>query len=92
MQVCSKDLLTFVGMEDRLEGRKELIAGINHMAWLLEIRDRDGNDLYPEIKSRVAAKIADPEFKDKSVLTISVISATIVLSPVNTTQSTTAFI
>ena len=65
VQVCSKDLLTFVGMEDRLEGRKELIAGINHMAWLLEIRDKDGNDLYPEIKSRVAAKIADPEFKDK---------------------------
>ena len=65
VQVCSKDLLTSVGMEDRLDGRKELIAGINHMAWLLDIRDRDGNDLYPEIKSRVDAKIADPEFKDK---------------------------
>ena len=65
VQVCSKDLLTFVGMEDKLEGRKELIAGINHMAWLLDIRDKDGNDLYPEIRSRVDAKIADPEFKDK---------------------------
>ena len=30
------------------------IAGINHMAWLLEITDRDGNDLYPEIKRRAA--------------------------------------
>ena len=30
------------------------IAGINHQAWLLEIRDQDGNDLYPEIKRRAA--------------------------------------
>ena len=43
-------------MEDKLEGRIEKIAGINHMAWLLEIRDKDGNDLYPEIKRRAAAK------------------------------------
>ena len=48
-----------------MEGRKELIAGINHMGWLLEIKDKNGIDLYPEIKSRVAAKIADPDFKDK---------------------------
>ena len=34
-------------------------------AWLLEIRDRDGNDLYPEVKRRVDAKMADPEFLDK---------------------------
>ena len=65
VQVCSCDLLTSLGLEDKLEGRKELIAGINHMAWLLDIRDKDGNDLYPEIKSRIAAKIEDPDFKDK---------------------------
>ena len=65
VQVCSRDLLTSLGLEDKLEGRKELIAGINHMAWLLDIRDKDGNDLYPEIKSRIAAKIEDPDFKDK---------------------------
>ena len=35
VQVCSRDLLTSLGLEDKLEGRKELIAGINHMAWLL---------------------------------------------------------
>ncbi|MCY0874766.1 MAG: alpha-glucosidase/alpha-galactosidase [Firmicutes bacterium] len=29
------------------------IAGINHMAWLLEVT-RDGEDLYPEIKRRAA--------------------------------------
>ena len=32
------------------------IAGINHQAWLLEIRDPQGNDLYPEIKRRAAAR------------------------------------
>ena len=65
VQVCSRDLLTSLDLEDKLEGRKELIAGINHMAWLLDIRDKEGNDLYPEIKSRIAAKIEDPDFKDK---------------------------
>ena len=65
VQVCSRDLLTSLGLEDKLEGRKALIAGINHMAWLLDIRDKEGNDLYPEIKSRIAAKIEDPDFKDK---------------------------
>ena len=54
-----------VGLEDKLEGRKELIAGINHMAWLLEIKDKDGNDLYPEIKKRVQSKIDSPDFCDK---------------------------
>ncbi len=65
VQVCSEGLLKELGMDDKLEGRKELIAGINHMGWLLEIKDKNGVDLYPEIKSRVADKIADPDFKDK---------------------------
>lgn len=65
VQVCTESLFTTLGMENKLEGKKELIAGINHMAWLLDIRDKDGNDLYPEIKSRVAAKMADPECKNK---------------------------
>ena len=65
VQGCSEWLLKNLNMEDKLEGRRELIAGINHMGWLLELKDKDGNDLYPEIKSRVAAKIADPNFKDK---------------------------
>ena len=65
VQVCSEGLLKGLGMEDKLEGRKELFAGINHMAWLLELRDKNGVDLYPEIKSKIDEKIADPEFKDK---------------------------
>jgi alpha-galactosidase len=52
-------------MEDKLEGRKELIAGINHMAWLLEIKDKNGVDLYPEIKSKIDEKLNDPDFKNK---------------------------
>ena len=65
VQVCSKDLLESLGMEDKLDGRKELIAGINHMAWLLEIKDANGNDLYPEIKRIAKTKMNDPEFKNK---------------------------
>lgn len=56
VQVCSSGLLKSLGMEDKLEGRRELIAGINHMAWLLEIYDKDGNDLYPEIRRRAIEK------------------------------------
>ncbi len=56
VQICSQDLLKALDMEDRLEGRRELIAGINHMGWLLEIYDKNGNDLYPEIKRRAKEK------------------------------------
>ena len=58
VQVCSEHLLKHLGMEESLEGRKELIAGINHMGWLLEIRDREGHDLYPEIRCRAKEKNA----------------------------------
>ncbi len=58
VQVCSQHLLENIDMKDLLEGHHEKIAGINHMAWLLEITDKDGNDLYPEIKKRAKAKNA----------------------------------
>ena len=64
VQVCTHDLLKALGMEDKIEGRTELIAGINHMAWLLEIKDKDGNDLYPEIKKRAAEKNASEKHTD----------------------------
>ena len=54
VQVCVKELLTPIGMADKIPGHIEKIAGINHMAWLLELRDREGNDLYPEVKRRCA--------------------------------------
>lgn len=56
VQTCSSTLLKELGMEDRLDGRKEVIAGINHMGWLLSIQDKDGNDLYPEIRRRAREK------------------------------------
>ncbi len=64
VQVCSASLLRSLGMEEQLEGRKELIAGINHMAWLLEIKDKDGKDLYPEIKKRAKEKNATEKHGD----------------------------
>ena len=65
VQVCSKSLFESLGMEDKLDGCKELIAGINHMAWLLEIRDKSGVDLYPEIKARVGEDIESPNRDNK---------------------------
>jgi alpha-galactosidase len=64
VQVCSRDLLKGLGMEDKVEGRNELIAGINHMAWLLDLKDKDGKDLYPEIKARAAKRNAEEKHKD----------------------------
>jgi alpha-galactosidase len=53
VQVCTKELLKSLGMDS--EGVQEKIAGINHMAWLLEVK-RNGVDLYPEIKRRAKEK------------------------------------
>jgi alpha-galactosidase len=52
VQICASGLLQQLGMEydERVQWK---IAGINHMAWLLEIT-KDGKDLYPEIKKRAA--------------------------------------
>ncbi len=64
VQVCSEHLLKSLAMEESLEGRTELIAGINHMAWLLDIKDKNGKDLYPEIKSRAAKKNREEKHND----------------------------
>ena len=56
VQGCSRELLKKLDMADKIDGRSDLIAGINHMAWLLEIKDKNGNDLYPEIKKRAKQK------------------------------------
>lgn len=64
VQGCSKHLLKSLGMEDKVEGRTDKIAGINHMAWLLDVRDKEGNDLYPEIKKRAKEKNATEKHGD----------------------------
>ena len=64
VQACSKHLLKSLGMDDKLDGRRELIAGVNHMAWLLDIRDKNNNDLYPEIRARAKEKNAAEKHND----------------------------
>ncbi|CAI6079910.1 alpha-glucosidase/alpha-galactosidase [Cohnella sp. JJ-181] len=53
VQACISHLFDGLGMDK--EGVRSRIAGINHMAWLLEVT-KDGVDLYPEIKRRAAEK------------------------------------
>ena len=63
VQVCSKGLLKRLDMEGAEVG-SELIAGINHMGWLLELKDKAGTDLYPEIKRRAKEKNAKEKHDD----------------------------
>ena len=64
VQVCAETVLKGVGMEQYIPGHRELIAGINHMGWLLDIRDKDGHDLYPEIRRRAKDKNATEKHHD----------------------------
>ena len=52
VQGCASGLLGTLGMDEYIDNCRWKIAGINHQAWLLEIEDLKGNDLYPEIKRR----------------------------------------
>ena len=51
VQVCAPHLLRHLGME--YDNVSYKIAGINHMAWLLEVK-ANGEDLYPEIKQKAS--------------------------------------
>lgn len=53
VQDCANDLLK--GLDMPTDNVQWKIAGINHVAWLLEI-NRNGIDLYPEIKERAIEK------------------------------------
>ncbi|WP_110930006.1 alpha-glucosidase/alpha-galactosidase [Paenibacillus bouchesdurhonensis] len=53
VQKCIPELFGALGLSE--EGLETKIAGINHMAWLLEVK-RDGKDLYPEIRKLAAEK------------------------------------
>ena len=60
VQVCVESLLSTLELDhspERLANIRSRIAGINHMAWLLELTE-SGKDLYPEIK-----KLADKKVK-----------------------------
>lgn len=64
VQACSSGLLKSLDMEDYMDHRKELIAGINHMGWLLQIQDKNGRDLYPEIRRRALLKNEQEQHHD----------------------------
>ena len=64
VQVCAPVLLDILGFDIDPKIVQTKIAGINHMAWLLEIFDKDGNDLYPEIKRRAKEKSATQKHWD----------------------------
>ncbi len=62
VQDCTDSLYRTLGI-DKPDNVVEKIAGINHMAWLLELRDKEGNDLYPDIRER-AKVFENPEQKN----------------------------
>ena len=51
VQVCTSGLFEEIGMDHGIIG-SELIAGINHMGWLIDVRDKNGRDLYPIIREK----------------------------------------
>jgi alpha-galactosidase len=64
VQVCANELLKTLGMDEYVDKTRWEIAGINHQAWLLEIEDLNGNDLYPEIKRRASSPDYNKEGRD----------------------------
>ena len=64
VQVCVPSLFRRLGMELDPDSCNYRIAGINHMAWLLSITDKNGKDLYPEIKRLAKAKNAGEKHND----------------------------
>jgi alpha-galactosidase len=54
VQVCARELLEPLGMD--YNDVRYKIAGINHMAWLLELSDKNGNDLYPAARTAALAR------------------------------------
>lgn len=61
VQGCARGLVKRVGMLDDVRDPKKLrwkVAGINHQAWLLEVRDGE-KDIYPEVRRRAAEMNAE---------------------------------
>lgn len=62
VQVCSSCLLE--ALDIKTDGFVDKIAGINHMGWLLDIRDLNGDDLYPLIREKAIAKNKNEKHND----------------------------
>lgn len=64
VQVCVPMLLERLGIKENPKECSYTIAGINHMAWLLDIKDKDGVDLYPEIRRLAKEKNKNEKHDD----------------------------
>ncbi len=64
VQTCGPNLLNSLGMEEYADNHLAYIAGINHMAWLLKLTDKQGNDLYEEVRRRAKKKNATEKHYD----------------------------
>ena len=64
VQSCVPGLLHGLGMKQDVKDLRFKIAGINHMAWLLELKDKDGNDVYPEVRRLAKEKNANEKHWD----------------------------
>jgi alpha-galactosidase len=51
VQICVKSLFETLGFKYQDRKIESKIAGINHMGWLLELKE-NGKDLYPELKAQ----------------------------------------
>ena len=58
VQVCAESILRNMEIDHKPGEVQWKIAGINHMAWLLEVT-QNGRDLYPEIKKAAKQKLRE---------------------------------
>ena len=64
VQSCVPWLISNLGMKQDVKDLRFKIAGINHMAWLLELKDKEGNDQYPEVRRLAKEKNANEKHWD----------------------------
>ena len=64
VQVCVKSLFKTLELDWNPDDYISNIAGINHMAWLLSITDKNGNDIYPELRRLAKLKNAGEPHKN----------------------------
>ena len=64
VQVCVKSLFKTLDLDWNPDDYISKIAGINHMAWLLSITDKNGNDVYPELHRLAKLKNAGEPHKN----------------------------
>ncbi len=67
VQGCASGLLNELGMKEQVKKLNWQVYGINHMAWLVELKDGD-TDIYNEVRRRAAhgVKIVQKAGKDLS--------------------------